>query len=346
MERDEIMDTIGFGSYLKDYLEFNNISQTEFAERLDITPKHLNEILNKNIDFSNELLIAISLITDIDVNFILKIEHLKKMKQKLLKEFKSEKELKEYLKKYEINELEQKGWIIFKNKNDSFQNAIDILNFMKFKDFDAVTKYENNILYKKKGDNVFKLLLWISKCDELAIVQKVSKYDKNNFNKLLNYLKEERMKEINITDMTKTFNEYGYYFVVNESLKSTKVRGCLKVKGNNPAIYLTKMYKDKASFYFALYHELGHSKSDYNMAKNKIMVDGNDLSEEKADKFALEQMINSDIWNEIKKDFSEKNLLNISKNNNIPMCFIISRLAFEKIIQYNNPLYLKYKETL
>ena len=35
-----------FGKYLKDYLEFNNISQTEFAMRMGITQKHMNELLN------------------------------------------------------------------------------------------------------------------------------------------------------------------------------------------------------------------------------------------------------------------------------------------------------------
>ena len=45
---------VSFGKYLKDYLEFNNISQTEFAMRMGITQKHMNEILNgkANITFS------------------------------------------------------------------------------------------------------------------------------------------------------------------------------------------------------------------------------------------------------------------------------------------------------
>ena len=37
---------IYFGKYLKDYLEYSNISQTEFAMRMGITQKHMNEILN------------------------------------------------------------------------------------------------------------------------------------------------------------------------------------------------------------------------------------------------------------------------------------------------------------
>ena len=35
-----------FGQYLKDYLEYNKVSQTEFALRLGVTQKHINEILN------------------------------------------------------------------------------------------------------------------------------------------------------------------------------------------------------------------------------------------------------------------------------------------------------------
>ena len=40
----------GFGSMLKDYLEFYKISQTDFAERLGISTKHMNEILSGKID--------------------------------------------------------------------------------------------------------------------------------------------------------------------------------------------------------------------------------------------------------------------------------------------------------
>ena len=86
---------IGFGGYLKDYLEHYNISQVEFANRLDISTKHLNEILNKNIDMSNELMVAISIITDIDINFIVKIENNKKIKQYLINKYGDN--LKEYL---------------------------------------------------------------------------------------------------------------------------------------------------------------------------------------------------------------------------------------------------------
>ena len=45
----------GFGSMLKDYLEFYKISQTDFAERLGISTKHMNEILSGKLIYLKNL---------------------------------------------------------------------------------------------------------------------------------------------------------------------------------------------------------------------------------------------------------------------------------------------------
>ncbi len=76
-------------------------------KRVDITPKHLNEIINKNIDMSLELMFAISVITDIDINFIVKIENDKKIKEYLYKEYGSK--LKSFLKNFHLTELEKRN---------------------------------------------------------------------------------------------------------------------------------------------------------------------------------------------------------------------------------------------
>ena len=64
---------------LRDYLEFYKISQTDFAERLGISTKHMNEILCGKTNISEELMLGISLITDIDVNLIFYVESKKRI---------------------------------------------------------------------------------------------------------------------------------------------------------------------------------------------------------------------------------------------------------------------------
>lgn len=331
---------IGFGSFLKDYLEHYNISQVEFAERLDISTKHLNEILNKNIDISNELMVAISLITDIDINFIAKIENNKKIKEYLVKEFGDN--LANYLKKFNINELEKNNWVVFKHKNDVYQNAIDILDFLKVRNFSAMNKILDKVMYKKKNDSdETKLLLWISRCNSIADKQNVSDFKLSNFDNILSFLKNEVNKKFDYNRIKDEFNKNGFYFVIEDALPSTKVRGCAKVRRDKPTIYLTTMYKDKASLYFALYHELGHLKHSYNKAKNKYIIDSDPLLELQADDFALKQMIDKDDFLKIiNSNDIIKTSYEVSKNKNVPLCFIVRNLAYKGYLNYNDKFYL------
>lgn len=336
----------GFGKHLKEYLEFYNISQTEFATRLNITQKHMNEILNGKTDISLDIALAIQNLTDIPVEFIIKSEYKKKIENYLYLKY-SDEELKNMLKKrFLIKELEERGWIKFNNITNIVQNYIDIFEYLKVRDFEALDKINEKTLFKKTGDDINKLSLWIARCDNLSKQQKVETYIKENFNFLIEDLKKLAYEEsINIEKIQKLLNCYGIYFVVEKALSGSKVRGCFKVKMKNPAIYITKNYSGKDSFYYELFHELGHCRSDYNEAKSKVIVEGDEKKELKADNFAINTMISKDIWEEIIKDYSEKNLKLISEKYKIPMSFIVGRLAKLDYIKYTDKLLSKYKES-
>lgn len=337
---------IGFGNMLKDYLEFNKITQSDFAKRLDISQKHMNEILNENADMSLDLMLAISLITDIDIDLIVFVENKKRIGNYLYKKFKTDKEINKYLNTMHINELKKKEWIKFKDIDNPVQKAMDLLSFLKIKNFESMEKYNDEKIMYKKADNAdkFKILLWIRRCDQLIMNQEVSSYNSKNFNNVIEELKKEQNNKFSIDNITSILNKYGIYLAIEDALVGTKIRGCMQVKNTNPVIYLTKLYKDKSSFYFTLYHELGHVKTDYMQARNKIIV-YNEKTENKADTFALNTMIDEKIWEQIKTS-NEETIKNISNKNNIPMCFIISRLAKEKYISYTSEFYNNYKEQI
>ena len=91
---------VSFGKYLKDYLEFNNISQTEFAMRMGITQKHMNEILNGKSNITLEMAANIERLTGINSSFIINVENSKKMSDKILETYENEEKKKKFLSKY------------------------------------------------------------------------------------------------------------------------------------------------------------------------------------------------------------------------------------------------------
>lgn len=336
----------GFGSMLKDYLEYHKISQSDFADKLGITQKHINNILNENADISEDLMIAISLITDIDVNLITFVETKKKLYNYLNNRFSNEKEINQFLNSFYIKEMEKMNWITLNDKTSYLQNAYDLLKYLNVRDFNIFEKYSKEKIFFKKYDdsNLKKVFLWIKRCDSLIENQNVSSYNSSNMVLLLNDLKKERTRPFNKSSLIKLFNKHGLYLVIEEALKGTKIRGCTKVVGDNPAIYMTCYLKEKSSFYFALYHELGHVKSDYNKAKSKVIIDGDDSLEKRANLFAANQMIDEKIYSEILENIDDKE--KICRNNNIPLCFLYSRLAHDKRIKYTDKLYLDSREKI
>jgi HTH-type transcriptional regulator/antitoxin HigA len=336
----------GFGKYLKDYLEYNNISQSEFASRLNISQKHMNEILNGKADITLEMAASIEKLTDISISFIINSENRKLVTRYILEKYNSEEELQKIIKEeFFINELSKMKWIDFKDITNPIQNYMDLVEFLKVKNLEALSNIQEKTLFKKTGENINKLNLWIARCDELAKNQTVKEYVPAAFNFLIEDLKKECYSNFNIDKIQQILNEYGIYFIVEKALSGTKVRGCFKVKGKQPAIYITQNYVGKDSFFFELFHELGHCKSDYNEAKNKVIVEGEKNQEERADLFALNTMIPKNVWKEIENNYDKSNLLEISNKNKIPMSFIVGRLAKEGKIKYNSKLYNDYKLT-
>lgn len=333
----------GFGSILRDYLEYHKISQTDFADRLGITQKHMNEIINGKTSISLELMMIISLLTDIDVNLIYYVENKKNVYNKLINKYKNDKEINKLLNSYYINEMEKRGWIKLKDKSSLVQKYLDLVEFLKVKDLDTFNSYINKrYLFKKKDDsNDIKISLWINHCDNMINKENIINYNSNKFDLLLKELRNERMKKYNEQEIINILRKYGIILYIEDALKGSKIRGCCKVMVDTPVIYITKYYKEKSSFYFTLYHELMHIKKDFNMLKNKIYINEN---EEKIDELALEEMIPNIIYKKILEDYSNRDKIALA--NKIPLCFLYTRLAKEKIIKYNSKEYLNNIERI
>lgn len=316
--------SVGFGRHLKSYLEFYNISQSEFASRLNITQKHMNEIINGKADMSLDLIVSICNITGVSIDFIIKSEYSKKVAEKLYSKY-SKEELEYMLKnKLYIDRLNTLKWIDFKNSTNIIQNYIDIIEYLKIRDLESLDRINEKVLFKKKETDAVKINLWIARCEDLVKNQKVNEYQKENFNFLIGDLKEimYKDKEINTVKIQKLLNNYGIYFMVEETLSGTDIKGCFKVKLKNPAIYINKNYKDKYDFYFELFHEMGHCKSDYNVGKSKIIIDGDDMREQRADNFAKNTIFGKDVFEKLKNDLTEKELKKISREYKIPIEFL------------------------
>ena len=341
------MRKIRFKDYLIDYLEYNNITNKDFANRIGITPKHLIDILSGNREMSSQVIDNISLVTNIPNDYIYKIESNYKIEKEIEEYLKTKKMTEtDYLNKFNYKYLIKEKFMNFLDYRDKLEVIKDILKFLRVPSPEKVYEIDRVAYYKSKNDKPELLLLWLEKCYRETLKQNVNEYKKENIEVLVNYIflcaKNGIFEEESLISQ---FNQNGIYLVIQDDIPGSKIRGAFKVHRGIPAIYLTHKHKRIADIYFALLHELAHCKTDFNKAQANSIISYDtsvDESEEKADRQAYNWMVSDEYYKSIccKSDYD------IALEDKYPKSFVLYRLAKDKLINYGSKEYQMYNVLL
>ena len=337
------MTNIRFKDYLIDYLEYNNITNKDFANRLGISQKHLIDILSGERDLSSSIIEKISMITSIPIDYIYRVEanyRLRKEIDQYLLE--NDLTISQYLNKYHYKYLIEKHYLDFVDIDDKMEIMKDILKFLRVSSPKKVYQIDKTIYYKSKNDKKELLVLWLEKCYRGTLKQTVLEYQKGNIEKMVDFiLKCAKEKEFDEEKLVKEFNKNGIYFVIEDDIPGAKIRGAFRVHRGKPAIYLTRKHRRIADIYFALLHELAHCKTDFNKAQASSFVSYEDEvneSEQKADDQAFNWMVENSYY----KEYCVKDTYEIEEEQKYPTSFVVYRLAHDNYLDYSSKEYQKY----
>lgn len=121
---------LGFGSLLKDYLDYYNISTKEFSDRLNISENELNNILNNSVGIDEKLMNTINRLTNIEIKLIEFAEKQRIMYKHLSNRFNNKKKTKKYLNSLGLKKLVKEGKLELKDSTNDIQNAIDLFEYL------------------------------------------------------------------------------------------------------------------------------------------------------------------------------------------------------------------------
>ena len=336
-----------FGIELRDYIEFNHMSNNEFAERIGTTPKNLIDILDGNVSISQNMIYNISFITGISVDYIERVEREFSI-DKRINEYLDDNHLtiRQYINRFNYKELSEKYNISYEDERNDYNIAENILKFLRFNSPNPIYKEDDSVIfYKSKNDKPELLALWLEHCYRTVKNQEIGVYKKENIEKLVSFIREEASNDRFDKDrLIKEFNKNGIFLAIEPDLKGAKIRGAFRVLNDKPAIYITPKYNRYADIYFAILHELAHCKSDFNRAKSGSFVSLENVHSDedyelRADRTAFNWMVDDKIYQKI-IDTKE-----YDNNSQVP-CFLAYRLAYDKQISYKSNYYQKNNKVI
>jgi len=318
------------------------LSKKEVASRLDISEKHLIDIVKGDVAITPQLALKLEYVFGISARTRLQMDttfqetKAREAESTVLAE---EKVLYDGFCADNIKIIVQYGYMsLCKTAEDRIR---EVKRFMGVSTLSSIETLYRNEKYFRKSEkfDLFKLALGLRfrLGEKEADKQTVAEFSKGNIKVLVNKLKTLLQSTQPDIERVKTLcNEYGIYFVfIPENFKKVPVKGVVRYYKENPFVQLSNKGNYTDVFRFNLFHEIGHIAQHLGKKQTFIDVEGNDVSdhveEQEADQFALETVLPDSEYNKITRNPTEDNIAKVSKANKIHQWIIAWRLAKDGI---------------
>ena len=239
------------GSIIKEYLEYQGMTQKEFAKRLGSSEKHISNLLNGKTRLTEELALKIEKVlaptsAEYWLNYELKYQDYLARKEEAYEY--TEEQLKLLSKKFSFKEaFNGLDWSLQRQASE----MLKLLRIARFENFDSVYESILKVNFMEDGGSVESIGVWLGLAREEVEIQNPKKispetYSKKQLEQSLNKLKSIALNndyESSLSSARKLLNRLGIYLVICEPVTNSKVRGALTNYENVPVIYISGRFK-------------------------------------------------------------------------------------------------------
>ncbi len=338
---------LGPGNSIREELDYYGWSQKDLSEILNISEKHLSDLLNNKVPITLAMAKLLSKTfrqspqfwINLDTNYRLKLQETADEIETTAKAL-----IFRYM---PINQMRKFGWLT-SDKKDFHELIDEVKKFWNLDDlnFDFIDKqvavcFRKSTAYEKFNPNY--TLTWLQKVrnDSNMIVAKT--FNVKKLNELAEDISEYTLKENGITEFITNLRECGVIFIQIPHLDRTYVDGASFFNNTNPVLVYTARYNRDDNFWWTISHEIAHITKHLN-SDNKFFIDSVDdifektKQEDEANSFAQKILKNDLIIKQLKhyKYITSNTISSIGKEINISNSIIVGCLQYNNIIPYSN----------
>jgi HTH-type transcriptional regulator / antitoxin HigA len=328
------------GETILELLRTNNMTQAELAIRMDMSNKHINQIIKGKTSITVETALKLEKIFDLPASFWLNLEaDYQETKARINSKYNEDE--KKIASNIPYSEMVKLGWVKkAKDINDKLNN---LRYYFRISNLTSIKEVYNAAYRVSKPQKASPIALaaWLERGEYLSKDIETKKFSKKILKSYLPVFKEMTNLEPQLffNNLREKLSECGIAFVLVPNISRTYAHGAVKwLSPEKVLLQLSLRYKYADIFWFSFFHEIGHvllhSKKEtyieYESAEGGVI-------EEEADDFAKDNLIPKNVL----KDFIDKNELTIesitkfAKTVNIDPGIVVGRLQHDHFISYN-----------
>ena len=325
------------GATIKEQLEDREMSQKEFAARMDMSEKHISRLINGDVQLTQETALRLEMVLGVPAKFWNNLES--EYREKIIKaKAENAMDADEYLAgQFPYREMAKYGWVA------ETRNAKEkVINLRKYFEVAELSLLENNQITR-----IACRRLAVTQKSDLALMawaQQAKRKERSmetapvNMKELLAILPDIRaltvMKPSVFAPELKTMlAECGVALVFLPHLQGSFLQGATFIDGSRIVTGLTARGKDADKFWFSFFHEMAH------IALGHIgQMNGTTQEDEKAaDAWSEDMLIPADAFKEFtgRQNFTSSSICEFAGTINIAPGIVIGRLQREGYLKYS-----------
>lgn len=348
------------GDFILEHLKDKNWKQEDLADIIDLSVKHVNEIINNKRPLTAETCFLLSKAFNLSPDYWLKHD-LRYRLNKFNASPSIDNTITDKAVIYDlmpINELYKKGWIKKGENIQDLQN--EIKRFWKVDNFDTKTieKFPTPNCRKstnfQESFNEKSLKVWYRQALNCSYKLKVKKYSKPELQQLAYEMHNYTLHRKGVQKFISDLNDVGVKFIKLPHLQKTYLDGAAFMDEDDKyTIAYTARFNRFDNFWWTIAHEIGHilkhiSKSNRAIVDSDLLGSGEKSGEEKeADDFAGDVLNKENIlkyFEEIGSYITEERIRNFANENNIHPSIVVGVLAYNGISSY--AMKTKFNDTI
>lgn len=333
------------GYYLNDLIHDLEMTQEEFAIRLNITPKNLSNLLNGKADISENIAKNLSLMLGTSIGIWLDLQ--KKYDEKVIeiRRLEAQRNEENDLSLIDYSYFEMLG--VVPSTKDKTEQVSELLRYFSISSFDVFKKRDFLVQFRHTNrideKNILNANAWVQTVINIGKQIETEPYHEK---KLKSYLPEIRKMTLQnpsefLPRLSQLLSECGVAFVRIPSLKNSGVYGATKwVNKEKVVLGISNRGKSADIFWFSLLHELGHVLQR-KITKTLVDFEASDFIEEyenEANQFAKDTLIPAREYQLFRTEnfYSEQRVLDFANSISVHPGVVVGRLQKEGLIPYKN----------
>jgi HTH-type transcriptional regulator/antitoxin HigA len=328
------------GETIRENMEFLGMNQKELAARLDVTEKHLSNILNGNSPITYDTALKLESVIGPSAQFWMNLESRYQLNKARLEKEEDLKVDVEILTRIPYKAMSEHGWVEKEtSRNKKVLNCREFFGVAKLSSVRPAYAVAFRQQKELKEISDFGVLAWIRKSETEGLSIDVEGFDKAKLKKLIPAFRALTMKSPDVfyPEMKKLCAECGIALVLTKYIPRTYICGATIWRNNKAIVALSMRGKRADVFWFTFFHELAHllthSRKEFHISYEK----GTD--EDVADDIASNYLIPEKQYRTFIENYTYMDKGEIAKYASkigISPCILVGRLQHDGLIDYRN----------